>query len=134
MTTYYVPSRRRLAHRYAQLQAEKRPDVYIPVDVIARDDEYVLTAFVPGIPAEEISIEILDDAVAISGELLAEGDEEAHYLRRERPSGYFNRTLRLPTALDAGKAEAEVKHGVLTLRLPKSEAAKAKQVKVKVVK
>lgn len=134
MMTYYVPSRRRLAHRYAELQAEKRPEVYIPVDVIANENEFVLTAFVPGISADEISIEILEDAVAISGELVIETDEEARYLRRERPSGYFNRTLRLPSALDAGKAEAEVKNGVLTLRLPKSEEAKAKQIKVKVVK
>ena len=134
MMTYYVPARRNLADRYAQLQDEKRPEVYIPVDVIANEDDFVITAYVPGITAEDISIEILDDAVAIRGELVVETDEAAHYLRRERPSGYFNRTLRLPTRLDASQAEAEVKNGVLTLRLPKSEEAKAKQIKVKVAK
>ncbi len=134
MTKYYVPSRNHLARRYAQLQDTQRPEIYIPVDVVVTDDDFIVTAFVPGIAAEDVSIEILDDAVAIRGDLAPEVDEEANYLMRERPSGHFSRTLRLPAALDASKAEAEVKNGVLTLRLPKSETAKAKQVKVKVVK
>ena len=52
MLTYYVNPRRRLARRLAQLNDSRHPDVYVPVDVIVDRDDYLITAFLPGVSAE----------------------------------------------------------------------------------
>jgi HSP20 family protein len=131
MLTYYVSPRRRLAHRLARLNDTRYPDVHIPVDVVREGEEFVITALLPGISAEEVSIEILEDTVSISGEFPVEADEDVRYLLRERPSGKFSRSLRLPHLLEEDSASAEVKDGVLSLRVLQAEETKAKQIKVK---
>jgi HSP20 family protein len=108
-----------------------RPDVHIPVDVIQVEEEFEITAYVPGLDAEAIEIEIIDDTISIKGEFNAVEDEDVRYLLRERPNGRFIRKLRLPNALDSSKANAEVRNGVLTLRVSKAEHEKAKLIKVK---
>ncbi|MCH7664048.1 MAG: Hsp20/alpha crystallin family protein [Chloroflexi bacterium] len=130
MMTYYLsPSRRLRPNRWMDVS---RPEVHIPVDVIVEDDDYVLTAFVPGIEPEDVEIEILEDSISISGEFPQIEDEDVSYLLRERPSGKFSRVLRMPASLEAGKGQADVSNGVLTLRVPKAESAKAKKIAVKV--
>lgn len=99
----------------------------LPVDVRDDNDAFVVTAFVPGLTAEELSIEVLENTVSVEGEYKS---EEQQYLLSELPSGTFRRTLRLPTELDAEKAEATIENGVLTLRLPKAESARPKVIKV----
>ena len=131
MTTYYLSPRRRMYRRYRDLDAQ-RPDVQIPVDVIADGDDFLLEAYVPGVNAEDLQIEVLEDIVSIKGEFIAEADEDTKFLRRERPTGNFSRSMRLPAMLNASGAEAEVVNGVLKLRVPKAEEAKAKKIKVKV--
>jgi HSP20 family protein len=108
-----------------------RPEVYIPVDVIAQDDDFIISAFVPGIESDDVQIEILEDTISISGEFASEEDENAHFLLRERPSGKFSRLLRMPASLEAGKADADITNGLLTLRVSKAESAKAKKITVK---
>lgn len=131
MTTYYVTPRNRMIRRYHEMDAQ-RPDVQIPLDVIVEGDDYLLVAYVPGVNAEELQIEVLEDVVSIKGEFIDEANEDTKFLRRERPTGKFARTMRLPAMLNASKAEAEVINGVLKLRVPKAEEAKAKQIKVKI--
>ena len=99
----------------------------LPVDIRDEDEAYVLTTFVPGLSAEELNIQILDDTLSIEGEYKP-ADEE--YLVSELPKGGFRRTLRLPTELNAEKAEAKIENGVLTLRVPKAESARPKVIKV----
>ena len=130
--TYYISPRRRMARRMAQMSDSRHPDVHIPVDVIVDGDDYLITAYVPGISAEDVKIEVLEDTISISGEFAVEENEDAEYLLRERPSGSFSRKLRFPLLLDTAGAEAEVKDGVLSLRVPQAEESKAKQIKVKV--
>ena len=127
MLRYYVSPRRRFARA---IEDSRCADVHIPVDVVADDDGYTLTAYVPGVKAEDVKIEVLEDVISISGEFPTV-DEEANYLLKERPTGEFSRKLRMPTTLDASKAEAEVVNGVLNLRVAKAEEAKAKQIKIK---
>ena len=129
--TYYISPRHRLAQRMAQLENNQRSSVHIPVNVIAEDDDYVLTAFVPGVDAKDVKIEVLEDMITISGDFPVLDNEDADYLLREVPSGSFSRRMRMPTELDASKAEAEVVNGVLNLRVSKAEVAKAHQIKVK---
>lgn len=100
---------------------------YLDVNVCEEDDAYVLSALVPGLQAEDLNIQVLDDVVRISGEYK---HEEVGYLMQELPSGSFERNLRLPASLESEKVEARIIDGVLTLRLPKAESARPKKIKV----
>ncbi len=128
---YYVSPRHRMARRLAQLENNQHSSVHIPVDVIAVDDDYLLTAYVPGVEAKDVKIEVLENTITISGEFSVSENEDSNYLLREVPSGSFSRSLRMPTELDSSKAEAEVVNGILSLRVSKAEVAKAHQIKVK---
>ena len=106
--------------------------VRVPMNVKAEDDAFVITAWLPGLDADDLHIEVLDDTVVLEGEFKA--PEGEGLLLQEIPVGPFKRAITLPTELEPGKAEAELKDGVLTLRLPKAEAVRPKEIKVKVKK
>ena len=130
MMTYYLsPRSRRL--RTSRRFDTSHTEVYIPFDVVADDDGYQISAFIPGVDVEDVKIEVLDDTVSISGEFTSVEDDDTRYLLRERPSGRFSRVLRLPTALEAGEAEADISNGVLTLLVPQAESAKPKKITIK---
>jgi HSP20 family protein len=112
-----------------QEEHEQYCDVFIPVDVKAEDDAYVLSATIPGVSVDDLNIQVVNETVTIQGEIKAV-EENGGYLLRERPTGKFSRVLTLPDELDASKAEADVANGVLTLRIPKAEDAKPKSIKV----
>lgn len=102
-------------------------DFTLAVDVREEDEAYIVSALVPGLKAEDLNVQILDDLVTIEGEFK---DNESDYLVRELPSGSFKRSLRLPVSLDANKTEAKITDGVLTLRLTKAESARPRVIKV----
>ena len=131
MSYYIAPYAYRTARRWAQMAdcEETTHDFTLGVDVRDEDDSYVISALVPGLKAEELNIQILDDVVTVEGEFKADENE---YLMRELPHGSFRRTLRLPASLDPEKAQAKITDGVLTLRLPKAESARPKTIKVAV--
>ncbi len=105
-----------------------------PVDVYESKDqkEYVVEAPLPGAKPEEISISAMGDTLTIK---YATKDEEKvekpNYVRRERYQGEMSRTITLPTQIDPEKVQATYEHGVLTLHIPKSEAAKPAQISIK---
>lgn len=99
----------------------------LPVDIREQDDAYILTAYVPGLKAEDLNIQILEDTLTIEGQY---SQHEGQALMRELPSGAFRRALRLPAPLDAAKAEANIENGVLSLRIPKAESARPRVIKV----
>jgi len=101
----------------------------LSVDLQEKDDSYILTAIVPGLKASDLNIQVLEDVVTIEGEFKGEDNE---FLVRELPHGSFRRSLRLPAALDAEKAEAKISNGLLSLTLPKAESARPKTVKINV--
>lgn len=104
----------------------------LAVDVRETDDAFIINASVPGLKPEDLNINVVGDTVTISGEIKEETkEEEASYIYRERRFGSFTRTVTLPTTLDPDKAEAVIENGVLTLTIPKAEAAKPKAIKVK---
>jgi HSP20 family protein len=115
---------RRMARRWVESR-----DQTLGINVREEQEAYVLSALVPGIKSEELNIQVLEDVVQIKVEYQAE--ENNGYLVQELPSGSFTRTLRLPAPLDADHVEADVTNGVLTLRLPKAESARPKQIKIK---
>lgn len=104
----------------------------LALDVQLEKDDYLIRANVPGLKPEEVRLEIIDNTVTVSGEIQSERQEkEANYLLQERRYGQFSRSVSLPTAVNAAKAEATIEHGVLTLRLPKAEEAKPKAITIK---
>jgi HSP20 family protein len=129
--TYYISTRPyRLARRwFDQNDTEPVPDFSLAVDVREEDEAYIVNALVPGLKAEDLHIQILDDLVTIEGEF--KGDE-SEYLMRELPHGSFKRSLRMPLSLDTNKTEAKITDGVLTLRLTKAESARPRVIKVAV--
>jgi HSP20 family protein len=122
--TFYVQTYpyRRVARRWAENR-----DQTLGINIREDDDAYVLSALVPGIKSDALSIQVLEDVVRIEGEYQM---DDSKYLVRELPNGSFQRTLRLPAPIDAEHVEADVTDGVLTLRLPKAESARPKQIKV----
>jgi HSP20 family protein len=107
-------------------------EMALAADVRATDDVYTITALVPGLTAEDLNIEILNNTVTLRGEFKSEEQKDAQNLMCELPTGRFGRTITLPTAVEAGKAEANIKNGVLTLRVPKAESHRPKTIKVAV--
>lgn len=139
MTVYISPYRRMTSLREAMNRlmedsiAETSPserEMMLAVDVQAEDEAYVITALVPGLDAENLNIEILNNTVSLRGEFKSTEKENFKYLISELPSGRFSRVITLPTTLDTSKAEASIKNGVLTLRVPKAEAHRPKTIKV----
>jgi HSP20 family protein len=130
MTYFIAPNPYQLAQRWARMAGyEPSRDLSLAVDVREEDDAYILSALVPGLKADDLNIQVLEDVVTIAGQFKA---DESEYLMRELPYGSFSRTLRLPVTLDAAKAEAKITDGVLTLRLAKAESARPKTIKVAV--
>jgi len=129
MSYYMVPrNRHRLhAHRPVGFNGGR----VMPVDVHVSPDEYLITAVVPGLTADDLKIEILDDVVTLSGELTSEEDDSGEAVLQELPQGSFKRSLRFADAMNAEKAEAQLENGLLKLRIPKSEEARPKAIKVK---
>lgn len=94
-----------------------------------REDIYV-EAEVPGLAIENLDIQVKGDEVTIAGERKPSVGEVTFH-RRERGTGSFRRVVRLPVEVNADKVEANLRDGVLTLRLPKAEAAKPRKIEVK---
>jgi HSP20 family protein len=112
-------------------QSSSEREMLLAVDVRAVEDAYDITALVPGLEAEDLDIEVLNNTVSIRGEFKSNDEEESKYMVCELPSGRFSRVISLPTATDASKVEATIKNGVLSLHVPKAEADRPKAIKVK---
>jgi len=127
MTFYLHPhSYTRPYRRVVRPWVENREHT-LGINVHEQDDAYVLSALVPGLKAEDLNIQILDDVIRIDGEYKPDENE---YLLNELPNGSFTRTLRLPSTIEADSVEAKITDGVLTLTLPKAESARPKKIQV----
>ena len=104
-----------------------------PLDVVADGDDFVVRASMPGVAPDNIQVSIEDNVLTIRGETASHFDSaEGSYLMRERRTGSFHRSLRLPDTVDQDKAEPCYEHGVLTVTLPKAVAKRARQFEVRV--
>ena len=141
MTFYVNPYRRMAAMRHAAMNrwfdksmADHEPtdrEMLLAVDVEEGDEAYNVTALVPGLEAEDLDIEVLNNTVTIRGVFKSGDGDQTKYLVSELPSGRFSRVITLPTAADANHVEATIKNGVLSLHIPKAEVDRPKAIKVK---
>lgn len=122
-------------HSFGAPYARSRPDRWaIPLDVRRDGDDIVVSGALPGVAPSDIEVTIKDGALTIEGR--ADSDEEREeggYLLRERRSGAFRRSLRLPEDVDADNAASSYAHGVVTIRLPRAEGRKARRLTLDVV-
>ena len=103
----------------------------LALDLHETDQAYVINAVVPGVSAEALSITLHDGVLTIAGEVPQATHENSRALLLERSYGKFQRSLRLPLAVDANAVEAIVENGVLTLTLPKTPEAQPRMIPVK---
>ena len=141
LQTYpYQRPQRRMIRRWVENNQHT-----LGVNIREEDESYVLSALVPGLKADDLNIQILDDVVRIDGEYKrsspvdkrstpqsgsVDKQDENQYLMQELPNGSFTRTLRLPAVIDAEHVEAKIADGVLTLTLPKAESARPKKINI----
>src|SRR3954452_19674854 len=103
----------------------------LPLDVSETEDAFVVRASLPGVKPDDVQITVHGDTLTIRGESKVEEEKKGEQWHlRERRYGAFQRALSLSAPVNADQAQANFEHGVLTLTLPKSEAAKPRQIKI----
>lgn len=108
-------------------------DLVPSVDIFEENGDLVLKAELPGISKDDIDVTLSDGSITISGEKKKENEiKKKDYYKWERSYGSFCRTFGLPTEVKADKVKSSFKDGILEIRMPKSEEAKSKEVKVKI--
>jgi HSP20 family protein len=104
---------------------------YPPVNVWASEEEAVVTAELPGLAPADVRLSFENDELVLEGERKEYRPKEGDQVhRQERVFGPFKRAVALPFRIDPSKAEARVKNGLLTVRLPRHEAEKPRKINV----
>jgi HSP20 family molecular chaperone IbpA len=110
-----------------------RPSSMLHADVAETDGDYWITAELPGVPLENVTLELEADVLTLSA--VKRPIEEAgprNHQHVERRYGTFSRAFRLPETVNKDEVQATMKDGVLTVRLPKAEQARPRQIPVRV--
>ncbi len=105
----------------------------LPLDVVENKDEFVVKASLPGMNPDDLEITFNDNVLTIKGETKEDKEvKEEQYHLRERRQGVFSRSISLPNRIKSDAISANYDAGVLTLKLPKAEEAKAKRISINV--
>lgn len=106
---------------------------YPAADIYENKDEYVFKVELPGISKDDVGIEFEKGTLTIKGERKAEKEvNEENYHRYERAYGTFSRSFSLPRSVDDKKINANMKDGILEVKVPKAEEAKVKAIPIKI--
>ncbi len=101
----------------------------LPIDVWAADESYTITAYLPGVKPEDVSITFEGEELTIRG-AFPKPSENTQFIKQELYHGNFERRLNFNVPINADAIEATYENGLLTLVVPKAEAVKPKQIKV----
>lgn len=130
--------RREMDRLFDQFWGSETPSsaygVWVPsLDIADKGDALVVKAEIPGVEPKDLTVSVDENVLTLSGEKRYEKDEkdEKHY-RMERAMGAFTRSVQLPLPVDATNVTAVFKHGLLTVRLPKTRAVKGAAIPVRV--
>ena len=128
------PIRRQLGRIMENIEGSQRlagAGVFPLINLTEGKESFYLRAELPGVKAGDLDIQATGNSLSISGERrLPEEDTGAKFHRRERDAGRFSRMVKMPGDIDAGKIKASLVNGILTITVPKSEAAKPRQIAV----
>ncbi len=105
--------------------------VYPFINLFEKEGDLVLAAELPGIKKEELILEVREDVLRLAGSRKIAYGENCSCHRLERKGLNFDRSLRLPFRIEAGKIQAEFKNGLLLVILPRAESDKPKQIVIK---
>lgn len=110
------------------------PLVWQPaVEVFETDNEVVVKAELPGIDPKSVNVTVTPEGLSIKGEARAEHEEKGrNYYRRELRYGAFQRTIPLPSEVRSEDTKASFRHGILEVKIPKTERVRPRTVKVEV--
>jgi len=100
-------------------------------NVYENKDDYVIVSKLPGVAKSDINISIKDNTLKISGERKKDQDDKANLLLNERYKGKFERNFILNEKVDMNNINAEMKNGLLMIKLPKSPESKSKKIEIK---
>lgn len=105
---------------------------WIPaMDVIERDDSLVLKVDLPGLSEDDVTVEVKDNVLTVSGERRSEQEHtEDGYRRVERSFGHFSRSVTLPEGVDESKVTASFNEGVLEVNVPKPEERRPTRIPI----
>jgi HSP20 family protein len=104
---------------------------WFPLDVKETGDQIEVRASMPGIKPDDVQITVHGDTLTIRGESKMEEErQDENWVIREHRSGSFQRVITLPTPVKSDQAEARMENGMLTLRLPKAEEARPRQIQI----
>ena len=103
----------------------------LPLDVAETEEQFVVKASLPGVAPDDVQVTVRGDTLTIRGDVRSEDEKQGErWHLRERRYGAFQRTVVLGEPVDPAKAQSHYEHGVMTLTLPKAEAARPHQIKV----
>lgn len=103
----------------------------LTIDVYQTEADVVIKSTIAGVNPEDIDVSITNDMVTIRGKRIKDEEVQAeNYYYQELYWGAFSRSVILPVEVDADRAKATIKNGILTIKLPKSEKIKTKKIKV----
>ncbi len=106
----------------------------MPLDVIEKDEEFIVKANIAGMDPDNLEITYTDNNLSLKGEVKEEYEEkgeEGHYHLRERRFGTFSRTISMPGTVDVENIKAETENGILKIHLPKKEEVKPRRIEIK---
>ena len=114
------------------LRRETRPAYgWAPaIDIRETDGEFIVYAALPGLEKEDVTLEVKDNVLVLSGRMKTLGSDEDTWLRRELPRGEFYRAFQLPADVQVAKVKASMRGGVLEIRLPKAEEARPHKIAI----
>lgn len=103
----------------------------VPLDVVKDGESFIVKASLPGVDPDKIEVTVGERGLEIKASAQAEAEGQGDgVLLRERRTGAFYRSIRLPDAIDRENAESNYKDGVLTITLPRRESARARKLEV----
>ena len=128
-----LPSSRSLLGFQTPRETRESWQIAPAMDVAEKDDEYEISAELPGLDEKEVEVKVANRTLTIKGEKKEEKEErQKDYYLSERRFGSFQRSFQLPGGIDAGRIEANFAKGVLTVKLPKTTEAKQAERKISV--
>lgn len=107
--------------------------LYPALNVWEDESSFHAEAELPGFRLEDVEVTVRGNEISLSGERKPEDKEGLTWHRRERGFGRFHRTLGFPLPVEADKVQASLKNGVLTITLPKAEAARPRKIQVRLI-
>lgn len=133
MTTAELKTREKQEVSDRAEQTRSGPVFTPAVDIFEDEQGITLTADMPGVRPEGLTIDLREDTLTLTGSTRRDEQEQEHFLLREYEVGSYYRQFRLPNTIDRDRIEATLEQGVLKLVLPKAEASRPRRINVKSV-